>query len=335
MRRIATEEGFTIPELVEATIRYMKSHDDEPSLKARQETGDRPAKTDGWRSQLASLGEQRLKDMADAGIDAAVIMVGSPGVQLFEPSEGTELARLINDRSAEAMRKYPGKFYPLAAMAPQDPEKAAQEFERAVKTLGLKGGIINSSTKGEYLEEPKFRPILEVAQALDVPLYVHPREPSPGMYAPYVKHNLLGAIWGYAAETGLQGVRMIMSGLFDELPGLQIVLGHCGESIPFYMDRLDIRYTVDGAPRKKLKLLPSEYVKRNFIITSSGVNWQPAVKFCQEVLGDGNVLFAADYPFEDAADAVKRAEAIEMPAAAKEKFFFKNAERVFRIPTAS
>jgi 5-carboxyvanillate decarboxylase len=333
IRRIATEEGFSIPELLAATNKYFEGPHDEPGQAAVRAAGYNPRSFPQWPQQLMSLDERRISDMDAAGIDAAIIMVGSPGVQVFEAQQGTELSKLVNDRAAAAAKRFPGRLYPLAALAPQDPEAAAQEFERAVKTLGMKGAIINSSTKGHYLDEQRYWPILEAAVAMDVPIYIHPREPSPQMIGPYLSPAMLAsATWGFAAETGLHAVRLIMEGVFDQFPRLRIIVGHGGEAVPFFMDRLDVRYREETVKtRRKLKRLPSEYFKTNFDITSSGLNWAPAIKFCQEVLGPEKVMFAADYPFENAPEAVRTAELTQMSANDRALFFHKNAERVFKL----
>jgi 2,3-dihydroxybenzoate decarboxylase len=271
--------------------------------------------------------------MEEAGIDASLLLVGSPGVQIFDPNEGSSLARVVNDRVSEACRAHPGRFHALAALAPQQPDVAAKELERAVTKLGLKGGIINSHTKGEYLDEPKFSPIFEAAVALDVPIYIHPREPPPKMIEPFLPPAMLAmATWGFAAETGLHGLRLIAAGVFDRFPRLRIVLGHLGEGLPFFMDRLDVRYSKEIVPaRPKLKRKPSDYVKENFFVTSSGMNWAPALRFCQETLGPDRVLFAADYPFEDPVAAVEGAEATPMTEEHRLLLFQQNAERVFKL----
>jgi len=333
IRRIATEEGFAIPELIEAVSRYMREHgDQEPGLPELRH-GFPPLERFPWGPPLVDF-ERRIADMDRDGIDHAVLLVMSPGIQIFEPAEGLELARLVNDRAAEVVRRYPGRFTPLAALAPQAPDAAAQELERAVRSLGMKGGIINSHTKGEYLDDPRFWPIFAAAQALEVPIYLHPREPSPQMLAPYLDFGLSGAMWGYAAETGLHALRLILAGVFDEFPRLRLVLGHLGEGIPYYLDRIDNRYRAQ--PRlvpaiNQLQRLPSEYFREHFWITSSGANWAPAVRFCQQVLGVDRVLFAVDYPFEDQPATVAQALAIPMPATEQESFFHGNAERVFGI----
>jgi len=333
IRRIATEEGFSIPEVGAASARLLAATNDEPGWAATRKAGYIPINVPDFPQRLTSLGELRLKHMDEAGIDASLLLVGSPGVQIFDAEEATRLARLVNDRVTEACNANRGRFYALAAIAPQQPEAAAKELERAVTRLGLKGGIINSHIKGEYLDESKFWPIFEAAVSLDVPIYIHPREPAPRMIEPFLPPAMLAsATWGFAAEAGLHAVRLIFGGVFDRFPRLKIVLGHLGEGLPFFMDRLDVRYAKEIVPaRPKLQRKPSEYVRDNFVVTSSGMNWAPAIRFCQEVLGPEKVLFAADYPFEDPVAAVQAAEETSMTDEHRLLFFQVNAERVFKL----
>lgn len=325
-RRIATEEGFSVPELIEAIDTYMARHgDEEPGLKAMIGGGKYPR----WPRLLDP--EVRLKDMVRSGVDMQVILVNSPGVQIFEASQANELASLINDRALAWMKRWPDKFAALAAVAPQDPRAAALELERAIG-MGLKGAVINSHTKGAYLDEPRFWPILEAAQALDVPIYIHPREPAPAALPLYAARGLEGAVWGYAAETSLHVLRMIMGGVFEQFPALRIVIGHNGEGIPFYLDRIDNRYrAINGGALGKLTRSPATVFCENFWITTSGANWAPAVRTCQQVLGEDRVLFAVDYPFENEDQAVAQASAIPMGKTAAEAFFHRNAEKVFKL----
>ena len=331
IRRIACEEGFSLPELIDAVDHFMATTPErEPGLAALIGPGGRFPRM----PQLLDP-ERRLADMDASGIAMQLLVLNSPGVQIFDAAQGAELARLANDRAADWCRRWPTRFAALAAFAPQDPDAAAQELERAVTTLGLKGGIVNSSTGNAYLSEQRFWPILEAAEALRVPLYIHPREPRADILAPYLEHNLQGAVWGYAAETGLHALSMIMAGVFDRFPALRIVLGHNGEGIPFYLDRIDNRYrTMHGGGTGPLKRAPSEYFRENFIITTSGANWWPGVRLCQEVMGMDKVLFALDYPFEDGPSTVRAADALPLDAAGFAAFYHGNAERVFGIPPA-
>jgi 2,3-dihydroxybenzoate decarboxylase len=276
----------------------------------------------------------RLADMDAAGIDQQLLMLSSPGVQIFEPAEAVALARLANDRLAEAIARHPRRFAGLAAFAPQDPGAAARELERAVTRLGLKGGIVNSHTFGEYLDAPRYDPIFAAAEGLDVPIYVHPRAPSPQLVGGYLDHNLVGAIWGYAVETGLHALRLIFGGVFDRHPRLRIVIGHMGEGIPFFLDRIDTHHATGGGfgPRSaRLKRRPSEYFREHFVVTTSGMNWEPALQMTLQVLGPERVLFAADYPFEDAALAVRRFDAMSLDPETRAMIAHRNAQRVFRL----
>ncbi len=326
-RRIACEEGFSIPELIDAIDRYMAAGAaDEPGMRALIGNDKYPR----WPRLLDP--ELRIADMDRSGVDMQVLLVNSPGVQIFEAGEATALARLINDRAFGWTQRWPDKFVALAAIAPQDPQGAALELERAVTALGARGAVINSHTKGEYLDDRKFWPILEAAQALDVPIYIHPREPAPGALPYYAAQHVEGAMWGYGAETSLHCLRMIAGGVFEQFPRLKIVIGHDGEAIPFYLDRIDNRYrSLHQGGLGPLTRSPATVFRENFWITSSGANWSPAVRFCQEVLGADRVLFAVDYPFEEEVSAVAQATAIPMAQDMAEAFFHGSAERLFRI----
>ena len=333
-RRISTEEHFLTRDLIEATNRYMKTHAaNEPGLRWLR-SGFPPLERFRPGRKLLDF-DLRLEMMDNDGIDMQVLSLVQPGVQIFEPAESVSVSRAVNDEIAEIVGKHPDRLVALAAIPPQAPEAAAAELERAVKTLGMKGAVISSHTKGEYLDNEKFWPIFAAAEALDVPIYLHPREPSPGIR----QHCDIGGlhmIWGFAAETSLHALRLIVSGLFEKHPGVKIVLGHLGEGIPYYLQRTDNRFEYmppvykKSLPRKLVRR-PSEYFRDNFVVTSSGQNWQPAVHFCQEVLGADKVLFGVDYPFENQAAVVAEADSIEMPDEVRERFFHGNAERVFKL----
>src|SRR5262245_7129016 len=265
-RRIATEEAWQIPEILEETRALVASGLEDPDMVLwRILLGpSEPSRTIIRR--LLDLEGERLREMAAFGVDMHVLLLTSPGVQMLPPDLGTALAALSNDRLAELIRRHPHRFAGLATIAPQDPLRAAREIERAMTVLKLNGVVINSHTNGEYLDEEKYWPILEAAAALGAPIYIHPRSPSPAMAQAYRKYHLEHAIWGYAVETGLHGVRLIMSGVFDRYPGLRIVLGHMGENIPYSLYRMDWMHT--RAPvamdRPKLKQRPSDYFRQNF-----------------------------------------------------------------------
>ncbi len=322
--RIAVEEGFTIPEIAAAARALAeKSGAAAPITPARR----------ALFQELVDLGERRIRAMDEDGITMQLLVVGSPGVQAFDPVQGTELARLANDRLAAACKAYPTRLAGLAAVAPQDPAGAAAEIERAVKSLGLKGAIINSHTHGEYLDDKKFWPIFEAAQSLGVPIYIHPREPGPGMAGPLEMPGFRVA-WGYGVETATHIMRLIAGGVFDQFPQLKIVIGHMGESIPFTLDRIDNRYLWEleiGGFARTIKRLPSEYFRDNIIVTTSGMNYRLPLMMTVELLGIDNLLFAADWPFEKVRDSVDAMDAMPLCEEDKAKIYHLNAKRVFAL----
>ena len=332
-RRIATEETFAVPEQIAEIRRLADSGAADLDLVLwRSIVGDTPY---GRRMlpDLLDLDEQRIRVMDENGVAMQVLALTSPGVQMFAPDTAVAIAETANDQLAEAIARHPGRFAGLAAIAPQAPAAAVKELDRAKNKLGLKGIIINSHTGGQYLDEPQFQPILEAAEALELPIYIHPRSPPPAMAAPYSQHWLDGALWGFQAETGLHGMRLIMSGTFDRYPKLKIILGHMGEGIPFWLWRIDYMYGTrkarsGGGPALK----PSDYFKRNFTITTSGVNSGATLRYCHEVLGPDNIMWAVDYPYQDDTPyAVEFVDAVDLPEADKQKIYHGNAERLFKL----
>ncbi len=340
-RRIAVEEGFTLPEVWTAARRVLGGRLDEEPGEAFVFGLTAPAPRSGragpppWLPVLTDLGDLRLADMDATGIDMQLLLLASPGVQMFDAGEARELSMLANDRLASAVTRHPTRFAGLAAIPPQDPVFAAAELERAVRTLGLRGAVINSHTGGEYLDAERFEPILDAAERLDVPIYIHPRAPSPAMVAPYLDHGLVGAIWGYAAEVGLHALRLIFGGTLDRHPRLRLVIGHMGEGIPFFLDRIDTHHGYGGGWGRRSRPLqrrPSEYFREHFCVTTSGMNWAPALRLAIDTLGIERVLFAADYPFEDAKAAVERISAFPLSDSERAAIEADNARRVFGLP---
>jgi 5-carboxyvanillate decarboxylase len=334
VRLIAVEEHFLVGELLEAGLRFLASPDADGSgwreAGAALEDADRDR-----RGQLTlDLGEGRIAAMDAAGVDLALLSISTvANLQMLDPAEGTALARLANDRLADAVRSHPRRLAGLACIAPQDPEAAAAELERAVGGLGLAGVVINSHTRGEYLDAPRFSPIFEAAEAQDVPIYLHPSLLPGGAVAPYLDYGLMAAMWGYAADASLHALRIILAGTFDRYPRLRIVLGHLGEHIPFSLPRLDAHHAQTHAKTTPhLKRRPSEYVADHVFVSTSGMNHAPAsIRFCVEQLGVERVMFAADYPFEDLDDEVAAFAAVPLSQAERTALAHENAERVFRL----
>jgi 5-carboxyvanillate decarboxylase len=205
------------------------------------------------------------------------------------------------------------------------------EMERAIDTLKLNGFIVNSHTEGVYLDDPRCWPILEAAEALRAPLYIHPRAPSDGMAAPFRDYRMEGAIWGYAVEAGTHALRLMLSGVLDRFPRLRIVLGHMGEALPFWLWRLDYMASPGSRAALRNELKPSEYIQRNFAITTSGVEDPLALRFCIDKIGVDHIMWAIDYPYQPTAPAVKFLETAALSDQERAQIAFRNAERIFRL----
>lgn len=338
-RRIATEEAWATPELVKHYQRILETRSiDDPgfyNLWGFFGTSPSPRAQD-LLARIQDLEDRRLADMDATGVDLQLLLLTSPGVQVFDAGTAVGLAASTNDQLSELIRRRPQRFAGLAAIAPQAPAEAARELQRAVNTLGLKGAVINSHTQGEYLDDEKFWEIFAAAEALDVPVYIHPNTPSPQMIQPFLSRCLDAAIYGFAAETGLHALRLIVSGVFDRFPKLKIVLGHLGEGLPFWLYRIDFMHAgivrsnrSEGA--RPLKKRPSDYLRENFHYTTSGMPWQPAISFVQQQMGMDRVMYAMDYPYQYVAEEVAAMDVLPLSDEHKKMFFQGNAEALFKL----
>ena len=333
LRKIATEEAFAIPEIVNALREVVRAGGSNLDLPLLKTIYDAPAGTEPrFLPELLDLKGQRLADMNRNGVEVQVLSLTAPGVQMFDADTATSLAIVANDRLAEMVRRHPTRYAALASFAPQDPGRAIKEMERSIKTLKFNGFIVNSHTNNEYLDEQRYWPILEAAEALEAPLYIHPRAPSDGMADPFRDYRLEGAAWGYGIETGTHAVRLMLSGVLDRFPKLKIVIGHMGEALPFWMWRLDFMAAPGArAAGRTNQLKPSEYFQRNFAITTSGVEDPLALRYCIDKFGADNIMWAIDYPYQPTPPAVSFIESAPMSEDHREKIAYKNAERIFRI----
>jgi len=337
--RIAAEEAYAPRDLIERYKRIIRDGtSNDPgfeSLMGYFLFNDSP-RTNAIVERLQDLGDRRIGDMDATGIAKQVISITAPGLQIFDAHTAVGLAPDYNDELAAAVSVYPDRFAGLAAIAPQAPRAAARELERAVRKLGLKGAIINSHTHGEYLDDEKFWDIFAAAEALDVPIYIHPQTPPPAMIKPFLESGLDGAIFGFAVETGLHMLRLIVSGVFDRFPGLKIVVGHLGEGIPYWLFRVDffhrgIVQTKRYKNFKPLKKKPSDYMKENFYVTTSGMAWEPVILYARSVLGRDRVLYAMDYPYQYVPAEVAVTDDLPISVSDKKLLYQTNAERVFRL----
>lgn len=293
----------------------------------------------GAPTLLEEVGEQRLKNMDAAGVDMQILSLAFPSVEFFPAEDATRVAAMVNDELAETVGRYPGRFAALAAIAPQDPEAAAAELERAVTQLGFKGTMITGSVQNEYLDKKKYRPIFAKAEELDVPIYIHPKMPPTNMIEQYLEYpGLSQAMLGFAADAGLHAMRLILSGVFDEYPRVKVILGHMGEALPFWLWRMDSRFREvqrsEGEAAgcyKDFQRTPSRYFRENFYVTTSGMFWAPTLEFVSRVFGADRIMYATDYPFELGEDITSFIDESQLSGEDKEKVYHLNAERVFKL----
>jgi 2,3-dihydroxybenzoate decarboxylase len=289
--------------------------------------------------RLYDRGALRLEQMDAAGIDFQILSLFDPGVQDDDDTaRAVDNARRANDDLAETVRSTPDRFGGFATLAPQDPGAAAAELERAVNELGLVGALINGHTHGRYLDDPAYLELFDTAQRLAVPIYLHPTTPHPSVmeawFAPYVKDGLHLASWGFAAETGTHVLRLIYSGLFDKFPRLQLILGHLGEMLPYAAYRIDRYYGLGGDDGAGLAKLPSEYLRENFYITTSG-NFSPVAFACAlEVMGADRLMFSVDYPMDDNVAGAEFLSGLSVDDDVRRSIAGENALRLFgaKIP---
>lgn len=288
-----------------------------------------------WVDALADLGEDRLAAMDAAGIDVQVLSAPPPGVQQFPPDEAIAAARSVNDRLAEAVAAAPGRFAGFATLPTPAPKVAATELVRAVDELGFRGVMLHGHTGGRFFDDPAFLPIFEAADDLDVPVYLHPAAPPKAAFDAYfsgldesVAGMLATGAWGWHVETGLQALRLIVSGLFDRFPTLQIILGHMGEFVPFGLARADnvLRDAVPGLRRGV-----AEYFQENFHVTTSGYFTAAPLQCALSVVGVDRILFAVDYPYAANADGADFLRSAPIAPADRAKIAHLNAERLLGI----
>jgi predicted TIM-barrel fold metal-dependent hydrolase len=320
MRTIALEEHFSTAELAAtpSAHRTALAGPDIPDL-------------------LLDLGKGRLEDMDAAGIDLQVISHVTPAAQrLLDGAEAVAAARRANDQLAAAVASHPGRFAGFATLPTGDPAAAADELERAVADLGFVGALVHSTlgTNGAFLDDAKFEPLLGRLEQLDVPLYLHPAPPPPalgeilfGGLPDQVADRLATAAWGWHAEAGLHALRMVTAGVFDRHPGLRLIIGHCGEMIPFMLDRID--QTLAGLTG--LALSPSEYFLRNVWVTTSGMFSLPPVMCALQVFGVDRVLFSVDYPFAPNRAGRRLLDMLPLSPADRAKIAGGNAERLLGL----
>ncbi|MEE8396540.1 MAG: amidohydrolase family protein [bacterium] len=260
------------------------------------------------KARLVDIHGRRLELMDKHGIGMAFLSLNSPGIQaIADPARAEEIARRANDFLAEQVGRRPDRFQAFAALPMQEPDRAARELERCVEELGFKGALVNGFSqiadpeRPLYYDQPQYRPFWEVVERLDVPFYLHPRNPVPGRTQNYEGQPwLLGATWAFGQETAVHALRLMGSGLFDQYPRLNIILGHLGEGLPFNLWRIDHHNAWTKAPPKyPAKRQIAEYFRRNFYLTTSGNFHLPALVMAMMEIGVERILFSVDWPFEN------------------------------------
>jgi predicted TIM-barrel fold metal-dependent hydrolase len=281
-------------------------------------------------SNLMSMDEQRVAMMDKAGVDVQVLSLTAPGPEQFKPSDATALARDANDELAAYISKYPDRFKGFAALSPKEPESAAKELERSVKELGLVGWKTHSNFGDSYLDDQRYWPVLEAAADLGVPVYLHPTAPMISQLRQY-GFALAGAPFGFGVETAMCTMRLIFSGAMDRFPGLRIILGHLGETLPFILERIDFPYVrphFDPEARPDIAHKPSEYIKERVFVTTSGMPFLPALRCTIDALGPDRILLGTDYPYESMDEAMSFLNNASISEEEREQIYSKNAEQL-------
>jgi predicted TIM-barrel fold metal-dependent hydrolase len=259
--------------------------------------------------RLADLGEERLAMMDDAGVDVQVLSLTAPGLHTLPAPEAVSLQREVNDLVAATVRSHPHRYQGFATLALPDPVSAAEELRRAVCDLGLQGAHVFGRTRERNFDHPDNWPIFEVASELRAPIYIHPQIPQPGVRAAYYEglgdaaleqaFSTFGLGWHY--ETGIQFLRLALTGVLDRFPDLQLIVGHWGEVVLFYMERTESLFAAAGRERTL-----HEYARSQLSVTPAGIASHRYLRWCLDVLGPERIMFSTDYPFQIAPDLGSR-----------------------------
>jgi predicted TIM-barrel fold metal-dependent hydrolase len=323
MRTITLEEHFATEAFLAGPGRKLKEQ--------AERLGGRAAKL---IETLCDLGDKRIAEMDAAGIDVQVLSLTSPGTEQLEAAEAAALARESNNLLAEAARSHPARLAGFATLASADPGFAADEMSRMVLEHGFKGAVINGHQRGRYLDDEFFWPILERAQRLRVPIYLHPTQPpkpvidaSYGGFAPMVSEMLAGPGWGWHIETAVHVLRIILGGGFDRYPELQVVIGHMGEALPFMLSRVDVM----PMAMTKLARPVSAYLRENVHYTFAGFNFTPTFLDLLLQVGVDRIMFSADHPYGSMSEARAFLDRLPVSGADREKIAHLNAGCLLRM----
>ena len=323
--KIALEEHFAIPETLADSAGFV------PEVYWRE-----------LSARLLDIQDRRLREMDAGGVETMILSLNAPAVQAIpDAAAADELARRANDYLAEQVAKRPDRFQAFAALPMQDPDLAARELARCM-AMGFRGSLVNGFSEvggGEirYYDLPMYRPFWAECERLDAPFYLHPRNPLPQDSRIYKGHPwLMGPTWAFAQETAVHALRLMGSGLFDEHPGLKLIIGHMGEGIPAMLWRIDNRNAWVEAPKLHAAKRPmAEYFHRNFHITTSGNFRTQSLIDAMLELGSERILFSTDWPFENVDHACTWFDAASISEADRAKIGRDNARRLFRLDAPS
>ncbi len=323
MRAITLEEHFATPDYMAGPGRQLH---------------ERAERTDGRLANLVAelldLGDGRIAAMEAAGIDMQALSLTARGVEQLPVEEAKAVARQTNAAIGDAVRRHPDRFFGLASLPLIDPPAAIGELERAIAVDGCKGVVINGHVQGRYLDDRSFWPVLQRAEALKLPIYLHPTQ-SPkavveawyGGLKPAVAEMMANGGWGWHIETALHVLRMALGGVFDAHPELQIVIGHMGETLPFMIERVDsMPPSVTG-----LKKPISAYLRENVHYTFAGFNFLPTFLQLMLEVGVDRIMFSADHPYRPMAEARAFLDRLPVSPADRERIAHGNAERLFGV----
>jgi 2,3-dihydroxybenzoate decarboxylase len=310
-RKIALEEHFMCPGFEEYWQPTMRDVDPEACASLLR--------------RLTDFGDVRLEAMDQAGIERSVLSLAGPGVQAErDVKTAVRRAREANDFLAGEIRKRPLRYAGFGHLPMQDARAAADELERCMRELNFCGAMINGHTNGQYLDDPSLYPFWERAEALGAAIYIHPTDPVSPSPALDGHKGLRRATWEWGFETGSHALRLVFGGLFDRFPKAKLILGHLGETLPFLLWRFDSRAKLYGV---KLRRNPSEYIRDNIAVTTSGMCSADPLSCTVSALGRDRVMFAADYPFESSEEAAHFLDSVRIDDSLRRAIAFDNAAR--------
>ena len=328
MKKIAIEEAFAVKGVEEFT----------PQLHKLREFRQ-------CETRLHDLVDMRIRAMDEGELEMMVVSATSPGIQgIRDPRIEVETAHAWNDYVAEAIQGHTDRLRAFACLPMREPDAAIKELERAVKDLKLVGALVNGyDNAGDnapiYYDAPEYLDFWKAAEALDVPIYIHPRTVPDDRVTTYLPFpELKGAAWGFHIETGEHALRMIINGVFDKVPNLKIILGHLGEVLPFWCWRIDHRIQREGwdgevaaANGRPRKLSVTEYVRRNIYASTSGMFYTPALEHTIKVMGKDRIMYAVDYPYEDPKEANAWFNTLELDQDVLQAIGYGNAKRILKL----